>query len=119
MSEPTHEPPEYDVYPAIDGTRPVEPLPKSNAHLAPVRPVLESEGVATTYPEVSPTGLPRIPTEYVPWLLFGAPVLTAGLMSASQAVDGNAARAILMGTAAAIGTAAGIISQGYRKPPQK
>lgn len=104
--------------PVVDVSRvespPMPAVPSSNAHLAPVAPAAVSEGVVTN---ASPTGLPRIPTEYVPWLLLGATSATSGLAAASVTVESVAAKAVLLGLSAAIGTAAGIISQGYRKPP--
>lgn len=41
--------PEIEVHGTTNGTHAVLPLPESNAHLAPVPPTIEAEGVATTY----------------------------------------------------------------------
>lgn len=99
--------PDVDVTPT--GEEAVFPkLPASNAHLAPVRPVLESEGVATT----SATGQPVIPPKAVPYIAGAVAVATV-----VHEMVANPTVQLVTAIIVAVGAVLGIASPGLRRKP--
>lgn len=103
---------EVDVTSTTSGTFPALPLPQSNAHLAPVPPTLEAEGVATT----SPTGEAIIPARYVPLALAGVGALTLVGNELANPAPWNAARAVGVVTLVLGQLLAGAVPGLRRKP---